>query len=119
VHSFSFRPSTPTHPPPLPPVRVLCQFRKRITVRILPPYRPSAAEIADPSLYAANVRRLVADALSLPVVDQGYEEFAALLRAGVRVDAAGARVVAPPGVVGGDGFADLTEAGRRREKKVA
>ena len=93
MHSFSFRPSTPTHPPPLPPVRVLCQFRKRITVRILPPYRPSAAEIADPSLYAANVRRLVADALSLPVVDQGYEEFAALLRAGVRVDAAPASVM--------------------------
>ena len=101
------------------PIREWVDSHPGFCVRILPPYRPSAAEIADPSLYAANVRRLVADALSLPVVDQGYEEFAALLRAGVRVDAAGARVVAPPGVVGGDGFADLTEAGRRREKKVA
>lgn len=98
-------------------LRCLCQFRKKITVRVLPPYHPSDAEKADPFLYAANVRCLFADTLCVPVVDQGYEEFAALLRAGIRVGADGASIVAPPGVVDGDGFADLREAARRRRGK--
>jgi lysophosphatidylcholine acyltransferase/lyso-PAF acetyltransferase len=97
-------------------LRLLCQFRKRVRVRVLPPYRPSPAERADPSLYAANVRRLFADELGVPVVDQGYEEFAALLRAGVGVGADCATVTAPPGVVDGDGFADLTVRRRRSNK---
>lgn len=94
-------------------LRCMCQFRKRVHVTVLPPYHPSAAERADPALYAANVRRLFADTLGVPVVDQGYEEFAALLRAGVRVGADGASIVAPPGVVDGDGFADLRAAAAR------
>lgn len=52
---------------------------------MLPVYRPSAAERADAALYAGNVRRLMAERLRVPLVDQGLPELAALLRAGVRV----------------------------------
>ena len=118
--------------------RVVCQFRKAIRVRVLPPYVPSAAEKADPSLYAANVRALYSRELGggggpragcravgkarqwpthphhpLPSL-QGYEEFAALTRLGVRVTRDGTRVVAPPGVLRADGTVDLTKAARKK-----
>lgn len=48
---------------------------------------------------------------------QGFEHFQALERAGVNVSWDGRRVTAPPGVVGPDGFADLTLplAGKKRD----
>lgn len=104
-------------------VRALCQFRKKVDVLVLPPYFPSEEEKKDAALFAGNVRRKCAEALGLPLRDdQGYEEFAALLKAGVSVSADGRRVVAPEGVVDGEtGLADLTkvrEKRRRREEEV-
>jgi len=98
-------------------IRALCQFRKRVDVLVLPPYRPSEAERKDPALFAANVRKTCAEALGVPLRDdQGYEEFAALLKAGVSVSADGRRVVAPEGVVDeATGLADLTRAARERK----
>lgn len=98
-------------------VRALCQIRKRVDVLVLPPYLPSEAEKKDPALFAANVRRVCAEALGVPMRDdQGYEEFAALLKAGVSVSADGRRVVAPAGVVDeATGLADLTRAVRERK----
>ena len=100
-------------------VRALCQFRKRVDVLVLPPYRPSEAEKRDAALFAANVRKACAEALGLPMRDdQGYEEFAALLKAGVSVSADGRRVVAPAGVVDEEtGLADLTRARERRGRR--
>lgn len=91
-------------------VRCGTQVRKRLHVRVLPPYVPSAAEKADPALYAAAVRALYGRELGLPLVDQGYEEFAALTRLGVHVSWDGRRVVGPPGVVRADGTVDLRRA---------
>ncbi len=91
-------------------VRCGTQVRKILNVRVLPPYVPSAAERADPGLYAANVRALYGRELGVPLVDQGYEEFAALTRLGVGVSWDGRRVVGPPGVVRGDGMVDLSAA---------
>jgi 1-acyl-sn-glycerol-3-phosphate acyltransferase len=88
-------------------VRCGTQVRKILRVRVLPPYVPSAAEAADPALYAAGVRALYARKLGLPTVDQGFEEFAALTRLGVHVSWDGRRVVAPPGVLRPDGTLDL------------
>ena len=50
--------------------------------------------------------------------DQGYEEFAALLKARVSVSADGRRVMAPEGVVdAGTGLADLTKVRERRRRR--
>ena len=40
----------------------------------LPTYTPSKAEIANPRLYARNVRQQMATALNLPIVDQRLED---------------------------------------------
>ena len=100
-------------------VRCGTQVSKVLAVRVLAPYVPSAAEKADPALYATNVRALYARELGLPCVDQGYEEFAALTRAGVHVSWDGRAVVGPPGVVRSDGTVDLSGegGGGRRAKK--
>ena len=102
-------------------VRALCQFRKRVDVLVLPPYLPSDEEKRDAALFAGNVRRLCAEALGVPTRDdQGYEEFAALLRAGVSVSADGRRVVAPAGVVdAGTGLVDLTGPAARGARRRA
>ena len=99
-------------------VRALCQFRKRVDVLVLPPYFPNEEEKRDAALFAGNVRRLCAEALGVPMRDdQGYEEFAALLRARVSVSADGRRVVAPAGVVDAEtGLADLTRVRERRRR---
>jgi lysophosphatidylcholine acyltransferase/lyso-PAF acetyltransferase len=88
-------------------VRCGTQVRKRLAVRVLPPYVPTPEEAADPALYAAAVRALYGRELGVPLVDQGYEEFAALTRLGVHVSWDGRRIVAPPGVVRADGTVDL------------
>ena len=105
-------------------VRALCQFRKRVDVLVLPVYYPSEEEKKDPALFASNVRKACGAALGVPLRDdQGYEEFAALLKARVSVSADGRRVVAPAGVVDEEtGLADLTRARvertKRREEEV-
>jgi hypothetical protein len=88
-------------------LRMLCQFRNDLLVEILPPYVPSAEEKASPALYAANIRKLMADRLGVPLVDQDRSYFLALEKAGVAVGWEGRRVEAPPGVVGKDGRMDL------------
>lgn len=40
-------------------LRLMCQFENAITVQFFPPYIPSAAEKADPALYAANIRKFI------------------------------------------------------------
>lgn len=51
-----------------------------LDVEVLPPYSPSAAERADASLYAANVRALYAAHTGWPLVEQSQREFTALCR---------------------------------------
>ncbi len=98
-------------------VRCGTQVSKVLTVRVLPPYVPSEAEKADPGLYAANVRALYGRELGVPLVDQGYEEFAALTRTGVHVSWDGREVVGPAGVVREDGTVDLAAAASGKRKK--
>lgn len=49
-------------------LRLLCEPRLYLRVTRLPLYRPSAAEKADPRLFAENVRRLMARQLRVPLV---------------------------------------------------
>ena len=51
-------------------LRMLCQLNNSVEVTILPPYVPSQQEQADPRLYASNVRRLFADTLQVPMIEQ-------------------------------------------------
>ena len=52
-------------------LRLLSSWSKSVEVTVLPPYMPSAAEAADPALYAAGVRRVMAAALGVPAEDCG------------------------------------------------
>jgi lysophosphatidylcholine acyltransferase/lyso-PAF acetyltransferase len=71
--------------------------RNALAVRVLPLYEPSAAERADPAVYAENVRHHMAAALGVPPVSAGIEEWAALKAAGICTDALGRRVLWRPG----------------------
>ena len=51
-------------------LRMMCQLYNSVEVTILPPYIPSQKEQANPRIYASNVRRLFADTLQLPMVEQ-------------------------------------------------
>ena len=55
-------------------LRILSSWSNSVEVTVLPPYRPSAAEAADPALYAAGVRRVMAAALGVPSEDCGSME---------------------------------------------
>ncbi len=48
----------------------MTQFQTPLDISILPPYVPSDEERSDPKLYAANVRRLYANAMGLPLAEQ-------------------------------------------------
>ncbi len=62
-------------PNPLHLLLGLCgQFVNRLEVKVLPKYTPSAEEKASPSLYAENVRRLMARHLELPVAENVWVE---------------------------------------------
>jgi hypothetical protein len=63
-------------------LRLMCQFVNVLDVEVLPPYTPSAAERADASLYAANVRDLYAAHTGWPLVEQSQREFTALCKVG-------------------------------------
>lgn len=88
-------------------LRLMTQVYNDIEVQCLPVYHPSEEEKADPQLYAANVRALMAGALGVPMVDQDRFVAMALEAAGVRPSLDGRRVVAPPGVLDAGGRLDL------------
>ena len=46
----------------------------RAELEFLPVYHPSPEEIADPKLYASNVRDVMAGALGVPTSDVTFEE---------------------------------------------
>lgn len=55
-------------------VRMILQPGKEVHVTVLPPYAPSPAEQADPTLFAANVRKVMGAAMQLPDTDVGSLE---------------------------------------------
>ncbi|XP_031826103.1 lysophosphatidylcholine acyltransferase isoform X2 [Nomia melanderi] len=52
----------------------LTQLNSSCEIEFLPVYKPSEAEKTDPKLYANNVRRLMAEALQIPVSDYTYND---------------------------------------------
>ncbi|XP_015609933.1 lysophosphatidylcholine acyltransferase isoform X2 [Cephus cinctus] len=52
----------------------LTQLNSSCEIEFLPVYKPSEAEKIDPKLYANNVRRLMAEALKIPVSDYTYDD---------------------------------------------
>ncbi|XP_043287349.1 lysophosphatidylcholine acyltransferase isoform X1 [Venturia canescens] len=52
----------------------LVQLSSSCEIEFLPVYRPSEAEKMDPKLYANNVRRVMAEALQIPVSDYTYDD---------------------------------------------
>ena len=52
----------------------LFNFYSRATLEFLPVYQPNADEIADPELYANNVRKIMAEALEIPTFDMSFEQ---------------------------------------------
>eukprot|EP00879_Flechtneria_rotunda_P016757 GHRR01017539.1.p1 GENE.GHRR01017539.1~~GHRR01017539.1.p1 ORF type:complete len:297 (+),score=50.95 GHRR01017539.1:737-1627(+) len=96
-------------------LRLMCQFRNHVTVEMLPPYIPSQAEKKDPVLYAANVRKLMANALGIHLCDEDRSHFLALVKAGVGVSWDGRRITAPPGVVNHQGMMNLEPYMRKKK----
>ncbi|CAL1689464.1 unnamed protein product [Lasius platythorax] len=52
----------------------LTQLNSSCEIEFLPVYNPNEAEKLDPKLYANNVRRLMAEALKIPVSDYTYDD---------------------------------------------
>ncbi|XP_012276165.1 lysophosphatidylcholine acyltransferase isoform X2 [Orussus abietinus] len=52
----------------------LTQLNSSCEIEFLPVYKPSEEEKTDPKLYANNVRRLMAEALEIPVSDYTYDD---------------------------------------------
>uniref|UniRef100_A0A8C6V6Q2 Lysophosphatidylcholine acyltransferase 1 n=2 Tax=Elapinae TaxID=42168 RepID=A0A8C6V6Q2_NAJNA len=52
----------------------LCQFHNFVEIEFLPVYIPSEEEKKNPSLYANNVRRVMAEALGISVTDYTFED---------------------------------------------
>ncbi|XP_042632710.1 lysophosphatidylcholine acyltransferase 1-like [Cyprinus carpio] len=52
----------------------LCQLHNSIEIEYLPTYTPSEEEKKDPALFASNVRRIMAKALGLPIIDYSFED---------------------------------------------
>ncbi|XP_053104178.1 lysophosphatidylcholine acyltransferase 1 isoform X2 [Hemicordylus capensis] len=52
----------------------LCQFHNFVEIEFLPVYVPSEEERKNPSLYANNVRRVMAKALGVSVTDYTFED---------------------------------------------
>ncbi|XP_011504965.1 PREDICTED: 1-acylglycerophosphocholine O-acyltransferase 1 isoform X2 [Ceratosolen solmsi marchali] len=52
----------------------LTQLNSSCEIEFLPVYKPNEAEKLDPKLYANNVRRLMAEALKIPVSDYTYDD---------------------------------------------
>ncbi|XP_064639975.1 lysophosphatidylcholine acyltransferase 2-like isoform X2 [Lineus longissimus] len=62
----------------------LCQFHNYMEVEFLPVYNPSDEEIADPKLYAHNVRALMAENLGVPATDHTYDDCRLMMYAAKR-----------------------------------
>ncbi|GMH35663.1 hypothetical protein BSKO_03531 [Bryopsis sp. KO-2023] len=91
-------------------LRLMCQFMNFMEVSFLPVYNPSEEEKKDPALFAENVRKLMGKHLDVPLVEEGVNEFHALLKSGIRTTYDGSEITAPPGVIDENGFANLTLA---------
>uniref|UniRef100_A0A8C0I2A1 Lysophosphatidylcholine acyltransferase 1 n=1 Tax=Balaenoptera musculus TaxID=9771 RepID=A0A8C0I2A1_BALMU len=52
----------------------LCQFHNQVEIEFLPVYTPSEEEKKDPTLYASNVRHVMAEALGVSVTDYTFED---------------------------------------------
>ncbi|KAG2482434.1 hypothetical protein HYH03_018638 [Edaphochlamys debaryana] len=92
-------------------VRLMCQHRNELEIKILPPYVPSAEEKADPKLFANNVRTLMGRAMGKPLLKQGHAQFLALKKLHVVVDWSGTTLLAKRGVVEEDGTIDFAKHG--------
>lgn len=76
--------------------RALTQFTHSVTVTYLPVYYPSVAERANPLLYAANVRKAMAEALRVPCAEVGRgekSEYHARIVKGCASDRASTRLI--------------------------
>lgn len=64
--------------PPLQAIvrALLCRPINYVEITWLPPYEPSADEVADPALFANNVRRVMASALGVPVTGHTLDDVA-------------------------------------------
>lgn len=62
-------------------LRMFAQFNNTMEVTFLPVYNPSEAEIADPKLYARNVRDTIARELGLPGSSHSVEDALLLVQA--------------------------------------
>lgn len=52
----------------------LCKFHSPVEIHFMPVYYPSDEEIKNPTLYADNVRKLMAGHLRVPLSDYSYED---------------------------------------------
>lgn len=52
----------------------LCQFHNFVELEYLPVYTPNEEEKIDAKLFASNVRKVMADALGIPVADYTYDD---------------------------------------------
>ncbi|XP_028316842.1 lysophosphatidylcholine acyltransferase 1 isoform X1 [Gouania willdenowi] len=52
----------------------LCQLHNRMEIEFLPPYTPSTEEKNNPTLFADNVRKLMAKALGAPLTDLSFDD---------------------------------------------
>lgn len=66
--------------------RMCNQYVNHLEVEVLPIYRPSAEERQSPELYAANVRKIMGEALRAELSTHGIPQQQALKRNGIYVD---------------------------------
>lgn len=52
----------------------ICQWSNPVELQFLPPYVPSQEEKEDPMLFANNVRKVMSDALQVPMCDMTFED---------------------------------------------
>ncbi|XP_061772173.1 lysophosphatidylcholine acyltransferase 1 [Nerophis ophidion] len=52
----------------------LCQLHNEFEIEFLPIYTPSEDEKINPALFAINVRRVMAEALGVPITDYSFED---------------------------------------------
>uniref|UniRef100_A0A6B2L1V2 EF-hand domain-containing protein n=1 Tax=Arcella intermedia TaxID=1963864 RepID=A0A6B2L1V2_9EUKA len=55
-------------------VRMILQFVNYCEIEYLPPYNPSEEEKKNPQLYANNVRKIMGEAMNVPITDHSYED---------------------------------------------
>ncbi|PNW83324.1 hypothetical protein CHLRE_05g248150v5 [Chlamydomonas reinhardtii] len=92
-------------------LRLLSQWRNELEIIICPPYVPSAEELADPKLYANNVRALMGKVMNQPLLPHSHAQFLALKKLKVTADWTGTAILAPPGVVEERRYIDFSKHG--------